>query len=170
MSILKDPPPSTIPSLQEGDTTATSIQQIADLLHRHAPKNEKSFLHHSLSQRFFQHRVFDFNKTPLAPPGTKVLLHENTQNRGSWSPHGTEGWYIGPSLEHYRCVKSFIPNTYSKRDCDTVEFFPSKIVFSSMSTDNYLHQCLKDILSILKDPPPLTIPSLQAGDNTVTAV
>jgi len=106
----------------------------------------------------------------LAPPETKLFLHEKPKNRGSCSPHGTERWYIGPSLERYRCVKSFLPNTYSERDCNTVDFFPKKIVFPSVSTDDYLHQRLKDIMSILKDPPPSTIPSLQEGDTTATSI
>ncbi len=39
---------------------------------------------------------FDFNATPLAPPGTKVLVHSKPQKRGTWDFNGKEGWYIGP--------------------------------------------------------------------------
>ena len=42
--------------------------------------------------------VFDFNKTPLSEPGTKVVLHEKPSKRLSWDPHGTDGWYLGPAL------------------------------------------------------------------------
>ena len=45
--------------------------------------------------------TFDFNKTPLAPPGTRVIVHEKADNRLTWAAQGTDGWYIGPSLEHY---------------------------------------------------------------------
>ena len=44
--------------------------------------------------------AFDFTKTPLAPPGTKVLAHEKPAKRQSWAPHGVDGWYIGPAMEH----------------------------------------------------------------------
>ena len=54
---------------------------------------------------------FDFRATPLAPPGTKVLIHHKPGHRHSWDPHGQEGLYIGPSLQHYRCVKCFIPSS-----------------------------------------------------------
>ena len=53
--------------------------------------------------------LFDFNRTPLAPAGTKVLVHEKSRQRASWANHGIQGWYVGPSLEHYRCVKCYIP-------------------------------------------------------------
>ena len=47
----------------------------------------------------------DFNRCPLAPPGTKVIVHENTYNCQSWYPHDTDVWYIRTSMENYPCVK-----------------------------------------------------------------
>ena len=64
---------------------------------------------------------FDFNATPTAPPGTKVVVHEKATNRKLWAGHGTEAWYIGPSLEHYRCFKCYMPTTYNEQDADTVD-------------------------------------------------
>ena len=40
-----------------------------------------------LSALAYLFRVFDFNKTPLAPPGTKVVIHKNIKDRGSWDYH-----------------------------------------------------------------------------------
>ena len=40
--------------------------------------------------------AFNFNRTPLVPPGVKTLVYETPSQRGSWSPDGVEGWYIGP--------------------------------------------------------------------------
>jgi hypothetical protein len=37
------------------------------------------------------HGNFDFNRTPLAPPGTKVLIHVKPDKRKSWDPHGNTG-------------------------------------------------------------------------------
>ena len=34
---------------------------------------------------------FDFNRTPIAPLGTKCLVHEKTAVRGTWAPHGLDG-------------------------------------------------------------------------------
>ena len=36
--------------------------------------------------------LFDFNCTPLAVPGTKVLLHDTPSQRATFAPHGTEGY------------------------------------------------------------------------------
>jgi hypothetical protein len=43
--------------------------------------------------------VFDFNCTPIAPPAIRIIVHEKPDKRDSWSPHGINGWYIGPALD-----------------------------------------------------------------------
>jgi hypothetical protein len=48
-----------------------------------------------LSAHSFLNGPFNFNRTPLAPVGTKVIVHENPSIRGTWDAHGVDGWYIG---------------------------------------------------------------------------
>jgi hypothetical protein len=97
---------------------------------------------------------FDFNQTPFAPPGTKVIVLLKANNRASSEYHGEEGWCIGPSMEHYHCVKCFLPTTNRVRDADTVKFFPHQIPFpSTTTTDNLCQQATNNVLSILKDLP-----------------
>jgi hypothetical protein len=81
---------------------------------------------------FGQH---DYSRAPMAPPGTRIIAHETTGRRKTWAPHGQDGWYIGPALEHYRCYKVYITKTISSRIVETVEFFPHqfKIPFPSSS-------------------------------------
>ena len=76
-------------------------------------------------------------KTLLAPPGIKFLVHLKTSQRPTWSPNGEEGWTIGWSPEHYRCIKVFFTKTRSERDCDTITFFPTVIFFSKVTLDNF---------------------------------
>ena len=67
---------------------------------------------------------FNYDATPLAPPGCKVIAFEAPQHRQSFAPHGIPAWYIGPTLEHYRCYKVYVPKTRAERICDTVSFHP----------------------------------------------
>ena len=46
---------------------------------------------------------FNYNSTPLAPPGTKALIFEPTSRRTAWGPYAVDGWYLGPAMKHYRC-------------------------------------------------------------------
>ena len=70
------------------------------------------------------HGEFNYNATPLAPPGTQVIVHEKSTVRGSWASYGVKGWYLGPSMEHsrYHCV--YVINTRGERDSECVEFSP----------------------------------------------
>ena len=45
--------------------------------------------------------AFDFNRTPLAPPGTRVIVHKTPDNRRTWAPHGVYGWYLRLTPDHY---------------------------------------------------------------------
>ena len=66
--------------------------------------------------------AFDFNRTPLAPPVTGGIVHETPNNRRTWSPHGLDGWYLGPAPEHYRYPRMYIPRTRAERIAKTVDF------------------------------------------------
>ena len=70
---------------------------------------------------------FDFNRTPLAVPGTRVIIHDTPAQRTTFAPHGVDGYYVGPSLEHYRCYKVFVSSTQSPRDCASIEWVPSVV-------------------------------------------
>ena len=109
-------------------------------------------------------------KTPLAPPGTKCLVHAKVSQRGSWAPNGEEGWTISYSPEHYRCIKIYFPKTRSERDCDTITFFPTVIPYPEVKLEHFLKQAASDIITILTTPPSTTTPSLQAGDTTKNAL
>jgi hypothetical protein len=69
---------------------------------------------------------FYFKRTPMAPPGTCVIAYKKPDQRASWDPHGVDGYYLGPELDHYRCYQVHITKTKGTRIVDTVEFFPFK--------------------------------------------
>jgi hypothetical protein len=71
--------------------------------------------------------TFDYNRTPMAPPGTKIVVHEKPNQQRTRDPHGVNGWYLGPATEHYRNYRVFINKTRAERITDTVEFLPHEI-------------------------------------------
>jgi hypothetical protein len=83
-----------------------------------------SRINHKFSAATQLYGQYDFNRAPMAPPGTRIIAHE-TPNRGrTWAPHGQDWWYIGPALEHYRCYTLYITKTRGERVVETVDFFP----------------------------------------------
>ena len=113
---------------------------------------------------------FNFMATPLAPPGTKVIVHVDPSIRGTWELNGDQGWYVGPALNHYRCVTCYFPRTRTTRICETVTFIPHEIPFPEVKLTDHLRQAAEDIVTILTQPPATNVPSLRAGDPTRNAL
>ena len=114
--------------------------------------------------------IFDFNKTPLAPPGTRVVVHAKPDNRSSWDPNGFDAWYIGPSKEHYRCVKVYNPKSRKETNADTVLFFPKHIPLPEITPDSFIRQAALDIITILSQPPKSNFPTVQLGNKERNAI
>jgi hypothetical protein len=95
---------------------------------------------------------YDFNRAHMAPPGTRIIAHETPDRRRTWAPHGQDGWYIGPSLEHYRCYTVYITKTRSNRVVETVDLFPEKITYPFPSSHDLATQAAADLTHALLHP------------------
>jgi hypothetical protein len=97
---------------------------------------------------------FDFNRAPLAPPGTRIVDHEKPDQRASWDPHGLDGYYLGPALDHYRCYQVHITKTKGTRIVDTVELFPAKLEMPSTSSKDLAIIAVLELSNALQYPAP----------------
>ena len=97
---------------------------------------------------------FDFNRTPLAPPGTKVLIHEKPNNRETWAAHGVEGWYLGPALNHYRCYRVYSTDTRAERIADTLAWFPTHVKMPTAESNEAAIAAAHDLIHALQNPSP----------------
>jgi hypothetical protein len=97
---------------------------------------------------------FAFNRTPLAPPGTRIIAQEKLDQRASWDPHGVDGYYLGPALGHYRCYQVHITKTKGTRIVDTVEFFPSKLPMPNTSSKDLAIIAALEFSNALQNPAP----------------
>ena len=81
-------------------------------------------LNPKISAYTFIFASYDFNTTPIAPPGTKVVVNYKPYQRLTWELNGEDGWYMGPSMKHYCYLQCYFQITNQVRDCDTVTFIP----------------------------------------------
>ncbi len=95
-------------------------------------------------------RNYDFAAHPIAPVGTQVLAHDPPSNRPSWAPHGTPGFYTGPSLQHYRSYRVYIPSTTSERVTDSVEWLPTPFHMPGSTTAEILLDTLHSTQNTLQ--------------------
>ena len=70
------------------------------------------------------HGAYIFDRTPIAPPGMKILCFEPPDKRSTWAPHGVPGYYVGPALHHHRCFTVFLPDTASTRITGALSWHP----------------------------------------------
>jgi hypothetical protein len=108
----------------------------------------------ALSAQAQVHGAFDYNRTPLAPPGIRVLVHEKPTIRGTWAPHAVDGWYLGPAMAHYRCYRVWIWETTSERIADTLAWFPTKVVMPIASSAERAAAAAHDLIQALLHPSP----------------
>jgi hypothetical protein len=99
---------------------------------------------------------FDFNKTPLAPLGTKALIYDDPASRASWAPHATHGFYVGPASNHYQCLRFYIRSTQCFRFSNTWCLYPTHCQISVTSQHNLSIVAAADILKALGNTVPTT--------------
>jgi hypothetical protein len=112
---------------------------------------------------------FNFDATPLAPPGKRIVTHEKPKERATWAARGVSGWYIGPALEHYRCYKVYITETGGERISDTAEFFPTKCNSPALTQTDRIIIAATKLTNALTDPPPPP-PFHHVTNNTMSAI
>ncbi len=126
--------------------------------------------------------VFDFNKTPLTPLGTKALVFDNPATHASWAPHATDGYYVGPASNHYQCLRFHIPATQRFRFLDTWHLYPTHCHVPITSKHNQTLHVVADLLEQLGHTvPPSTsaklrhtraicqLTDIMAGQDTTTS-
>jgi hypothetical protein len=115
---------------------------------------------------FFQ-GPFDFNKTPLGPVGCWVLIHAKLATRRSWDfLCAKNGFYIGPTMDSYRCFKLVNADTKSQVISNTVEFRHSYLSIPAPSTEDRNIHGLQDVARALTGAsPPTRISQVEANTN-----
>ena len=94
---------------------------------------------------------FNFNKTPLAPPGTKALFFDDPKKRTSWAPHAKDAWFVSPAMKHYLCFKFFVPSSKGFQVAQTAKFFPSFYKMPTLTNEEYAILTARELVNILKN-------------------
>ena len=112
--------------------------------------------------------AFDYNRTSLAPPGTRVVIYKAPGDCHTWSPHGVDSWYLGPAPDHYRCHRVYIPRTRAKRIAKTVDFSPHDCPVPSSISTSAATAAARALAEVLLHP--TTTPFATLGDDKFAAI
>ena len=83
-----------------------------------------SRLHPHISAFNHLEGIFDYNDTPMAPPGLKVLVYKTPTHKRTWAQDGVEALYICHAPLHYCNFKYYVNATRGERTATSVSFFP----------------------------------------------
>jgi hypothetical protein len=98
-----------------------------------------------------------------------VIVHEDPGARTSWSPHGLDGWYTGPALDSHRSYNVWVWDTRAERICDSISWFPTKLVMPIASSTDLILAGIQDIMHALRHPSPAS-PLAPLGSNHVATL
>jgi hypothetical protein len=102
--------------------------------------------------------AFDYNRTPLGPPGTRVLVHDKPSTRETWAPHALHGYYIGPAMGHYRCFTSL--STFQKQKANgfpTLCLGFTHVLAPTATSAELAIAAARDLADALLHPSPATV-------------
>jgi hypothetical protein len=80
---------------------------------------------------------YDWNRYPLAPLGCKAIVYKDGDTRGLWVSRGIDGWYLGPSKDHYRCTLYYIPKTRAYCISGSTELFLQHCQLPNLTADQH---------------------------------
>ncbi len=93
---------------------------------------------------------FDYDRTPLAPVGTKALVFLDPKKRTTWQSHAVDAWYVGPAKKHYRCYKFYIPETKGYRIANTAKFYPAHCKTPTIEPGDTIRLAAQDLIAAIK--------------------
>eukprot|EP00956_Cyclotella_meneghiniana_P014140 scaffold21040_cov41-Cyclotella_meneghiniana.AAC.5 len=88
---------------------------------------------------------YDWNAHPSAPPGTKAVGYESPATRASWGSRGLDAWYCGPSLDHYRNAKFYVPTTKAYRISGSYDLFPQHCILPTLTQQQHVQEVYSEL-------------------------
>ena len=128
-----------------------------------------SRLNSSISAWHQIHGVYSFDRNPIGPIGTRVVIYESPAIRGSFSPHGKLGFYVGPVFDGYRQFQVWVNDTQSLRTSDTIAWHPTRLELPGVNAADNLQTAIKDLSVELKNYANAKLPDIPgAMENPAT--
>jgi hypothetical protein len=88
---------------------------------------------------------YDWNQYPLAPLGCKAVIYKDGDIRGSWASRGVDGWYLSPSIDHYRCDVYYVPETRAYPVSGSTELFPQHCQLPNLTPHQHLRELMDEL-------------------------
>ena len=83
---------------------------------------------------------YHFDSTPIAPPGTEILMHKKPGRRQNFGYNAKKSWYISPCLRHYCTFKVRREDIRTpSNQCPDSE---DEVIYDAPDTDSTYHHAV----------------------------
>ena len=96
---------------------------------------------------------YHFDATPIAPPGSEMMLHDKPNQRRSWGFNTKKAWYNGPCFQHYMAFRGILPLTGGERISDTVRFKHHAIAIPQLTPADRILEAARDLDDAIRQLP-----------------
>ena len=94
-----------------------------------------------------------FEATPIAPPGSAMLMQVKPGERPSWGHNAKKAWYVGPCFKHYRSFKGALPSTKGERISDSVKFQHHAIAIPELTPGDRILEATRQLKDAINNQP-----------------
>jgi hypothetical protein len=93
---------------------------------------------------------YDWSRYPLAPLGTRAIIHEDPATQESCTLCGLDAWLLRPLKDHYRCNLYYVPETRGYRVSAAVDLFPQHCIAPSFTPESHVKELSVELQQNLK--------------------
>ena len=80
--------------------------------------------------------MFNYQRTPLAPIGTKVSIHKRPDQRKTWDKNSLPGFMMNQTKDHFQSWEVSVEKTRATRMSDAIELLPTKYMMPKTSSND----------------------------------
>ena len=96
---------------------------------------------------------YHFNATPIAPPGSAMLMQIKPGDRTAYELNAKKAWYRGPCLNHFRSFWGILPSTKGERISDTVKFQHHAIAMPQLTPADQILETTRQLNDAINQQP-----------------
>eukprot|EP00804_Cyclotella_cryptica_P006014 CCRYP_000255-RA/>CCRYP_000255-RA protein AED:0.25 eAED:0.25 QI:0/0/0/1/1/1/2/0/796 len=108
--------------------------------------------------------MFSFNRTPMAPIGTKEMVPVKPNRRQTWGYHAIRAWYFAPARHHYRCIQ-VVTEAGAIRVSDTFRFLHNNLPIPTITNTDRITKATQHLIRAIEGHHGTTDDELQAIQN-----
>ena len=78
------------------------------------------------------------------------MVYVDPKDRTTWGTHADDAWYVGPTPQHHRCYKFFMPHTKGFRVAQTAKFYPTNCKMPAYNSQDTTMIIARDLVNALR--------------------